>query len=68
MTIKEGSAAYNAFVETPIPTMTKFYFFDILNPRRIMERDEKPSLEERGPYTFRWMELYLPTSHHNITY
>ena len=53
MTIKEGSAAYNAFVETPIPMMTSFYFFDILNPRKILDREEKPILEERGPYTFR---------------
>ena len=58
MTIKDGSAAYNAFVETPVPTMTKFYFFDILNPRRIMERHEKPSLEERGPYTFRLVSIF----------
>ena len=49
MTIKEGSAAYNAFVKTPIPTMTKFYFFDILSPRKIMEIHQKPILEERGP-------------------
>ena len=53
MTIKIGSAAYNAFVETPIPVMTSFYFFDILNPREIMEKHEKPILKERGPYTFR---------------
>lgn len=53
MTIKLGSAAYNAFVETPIPVMTSFYFFDILNPRKIMENHEKPILKERGPYTFR---------------
>ena len=53
MTIKDGTAAHDAFLETPIPMMTKFYFFDILNPREIVERHEKPILEERGPYTFR---------------
>ena len=53
MTIKVGSAAYAAFVETPIPVMTSFYFFDILNPRKIVETREKPILKERGPYTFR---------------
>ena len=53
MTLKDGTAMYNAFVETPVPVMTKFYFFDILNPRKVMETHEKPILEERGPYTFR---------------
>ena len=53
MKIKEGTAAYKAFLETPVPVLTKFYFFDILNPRKVMEKHEKPILEERGPYTFR---------------
>ena len=53
MTVKDGSAAHAAFVETPIPVMTSFYFFDILNPRKIVETREKPILKERGPYTFR---------------
>ena len=53
MTLKDGTAMYNAFVETPVPVTTKFYFFDILNPSKVMETQEKPILEERGPYTFR---------------
>ena len=53
MTIKVGTASYNAFVETPIPVISKFYFWDILNPSMMIERGEKPILEERGPYTFR---------------
>ena len=53
LTIEEGTAAYNAFLETPIPVLTKFYFFDMLNPRDLFHNHEKPILEERGPYTFR---------------
>ena len=40
-------------MEVPIPMFSKFYFFDVLNPSLILERDEKAILEERGPYTFR---------------
>jgi len=53
LTIKEGTASYNAWVETPLPVYTKFYFFDMLNPRDLFHKHEKPILEERGPYTFR---------------
>ena len=54
LTVREGTAAYQAWVETPIPMYTKFYFFDMLNPRDLFHKHEKPILEERGPYTFRW--------------
>jgi len=53
LTVKDGTAAYNAWVETPMPVYTKFYFFDMLNPRDLFHNHEKPILEERGPYTFR---------------
>jgi len=56
LVIKEGTAAYGAWVETPIPIFTKFYFFDMLNPRDLFHSHEKPILEERGPYTFREVE------------
>ena len=53
LVIEEGTAAYNAWVETPIPVYTKFYFFDMINPSDLFHSHEKPILEERGPYTFR---------------
>ena len=53
LVIKEGTPAYNAWVETPIPVYTKFYFFDMITPRDLFHSHEKPILEERGPYTFR---------------
>ena len=53
LTVKKGTASYKAFVGAPMPTLTKFYFFDMLNPRELFHRQEKPILEERGPYTFR---------------
>ena len=53
MVIKEGTASYAAWKETPIPVYTKFYFFDMLNPSDLFHNHEKPILEERGPYVFR---------------
>jgi len=54
--ISPGTAAFNAWVETPIPVYTKFYFFDMLNPSELFHSHELPILEERGPYTFREVE------------
>ena len=47
LTVKDGTAAFNAWAETPIPVYTKFYFFDMLNPRDIFHNHEKPIIEER---------------------
>ena len=65
MTIKVGTASYNAFVENPIPVISKFYFWDILNPSDIIEKGEKPILKERGPYTFRSVQSVKPMSNLN---
>ena len=64
MVIKEGTASYAAWKETPIPVYTKFYFFDMLNPQELFHRHEMPILEERGPYTFREVERKVNVSWH----
>eukprot|EP00091_Calanus_sinicus_P002766 TRINITY_DN12871_c0_g1_i1.p1 TRINITY_DN12871_c0_g1~~TRINITY_DN12871_c0_g1_i1.p1 ORF type:complete len:183 (-),score=40.12 TRINITY_DN12871_c0_g1_i1:331-879(-) len=64
LVIEEGTAAYNAWVETPIPVYTKFYFFDMLNPSDLFHSHEKPILEERGPYTFREVEKKVNLNWH----
>ena len=53
LVIEEGTAAYKAWAETPIPIYTKFYFFSLLSDPELLLRHEKPLVEERGPYTFR---------------
>jgi len=68
LVIEEGTSAYNAWVETPIPVYTKFYFFDMINPSELFHSHEKPILEERGPYTFREVERKVNlTWHENNT-
>jgi len=64
LVIEEGTAAYNAWVETPIPVFTKFYFFDMINPSDLFHSHEKPILEERGPYTFREVEKKVNLTWH----
>ena len=54
MTVQEGTPAFSAFLENPVPVTTKFYFFDMTNPRYMFHNQEKPVLQERGPYTFRF--------------
>jgi hypothetical protein len=51
--IREGTEAYNAWIATPIPVYTKFYFFSMSNPEEYLTNRSKPVLVERGPYTFR---------------
>ena len=68
MTIKDGTASYNAWVETPMPVYTKFYFFDMLNPRDLFHNHEKPILEERGPYTFRYVLIPIQMYHVNTLF
>jgi len=68
LVIEEGTSAYNAWLETPIPVYTKFYFFDMINPSDLFHSHEKPVLEERGPYTFREVERKVNlTWHENST-
>merc|ERR1712123_57381 len=64
LVIEEGTSAYNAWVETPIPVYTKFYFFDMINPSDLFHSHEKPILEERGPYTFREVEKKVNLTWH----
>ena len=55
LVIEEGTAAHKAWAETPIPVYTKFYFFSLLSDPELYLRHEKPLVEERGPYTFRFV-------------
>ena len=59
--VREGTASYNAWKETPIPVFTKFYFFDMVNPRELFHSKEMPILVEQGPYTFREVERKVGT-------
>lgn len=56
LVVREGTEAYKAWKETPIPVYTKFYFYSIVNPDDFLINHAKPILEEKGPYVFREKE------------
>ena len=54
--MREGTTAYKSWKGTPIPIYIKFYFFNMLNAEAFQDQGDKPVVEERGPYTFRWQK------------
>jgi hypothetical protein len=59
LVIREGTEAYNAWIATPIPVYTRFYLFSMRNPEEFLANQSKPILEEKGPYTFRFVEHFI---------
>ena len=51
--MKEGTRAFEAWKESPIPAYTKFYMFSMVNGDDYIKNNAKPIIEEKGPYTFR---------------
>ena len=45
------SLLYPTWVELP-PLATKFYFFNVTNPREVEKMGAKPLLVELGPYVY----------------
>ena len=58
--MREGTTAYKSWKGTPIPIYIKFYFFNMLNAEAFQDQGDKPVVEERGPYTFRWQKRWKP--------
>ncbi|ODM99400.1 Sensory neuron membrane protein 1, partial [Orchesella cincta] len=46
-----GNDVWNIWSEMPIPMYSKFYFFNVTNPDKVME-GAKPILKEMGPYVY----------------
>ncbi|KAM8818185.1 scavenger receptor class B member 1 isoform 2-T3 [Rhynchonycteris naso] len=50
--IDPSSLSFSMWKEIPVPFYLSVYFFDIVNPKEILE-GEKPRVRERGPYVYR---------------
>jgi len=71
LTVKEGTEAYKAWKETPIPVYNKFYLYSIINPHDFLVNHAKPILEQKGPYVFRNKEEKVDLvwhKNHTISY
>lgn len=53
LVLSPNSMTFNGWQRTSIPIYTKFYLFNVTNPEAILSQQERPHLEELGPYTFR---------------
>ncbi|XP_068419449.1 scavenger receptor class B member 1 isoform X2 [Eschrichtius robustus] len=50
--IDPSSLSFNMWKEIPIPFYLSVYFFDVINPRDILQ-GQRPQVRERGPYVYR---------------
>ncbi|XP_061553638.1 scavenger receptor class B member 1 isoform X1 [Phycodurus eques] len=48
----KNEVSYTMWKDIPVPFYMSVYFFNILNPKEVLN-GEKPMLEERGPYVYR---------------
>ena len=52
MRIDPSSLSFNMWKEIPVPFYLSVYFFDVINPRDILQ-GQRPQVRERGPYVYR---------------
>ncbi|XP_041825096.1 lysosome membrane protein 2c [Melanotaenia boesemani] len=50
--LKNGTEAFEAWTDPPAPIYMQFYFFNLTNPKEVLEGD-RPAVVEIGPYTYR---------------
>jgi len=45
---------YDNWVKNPTPVFFQIWVWDLQNPIDVKEKGAKPSLTQRGPYSYRW--------------
>lgn len=50
--LKNGTDPFEAWENPPAPIYMQFYFFNLTNPKEVLDGD-KPAVVEIGPYTYR---------------
>ena len=51
LVLQPGSPTYKPWIKSTVPIYSKYYFFDVINPKEV-KQGAKPVLEERGPYSY----------------
>ena len=44
---------YDYWLNPPVPIYMQFYMFNVTNPDEVLQKGERPSLAQYGPYTYR---------------
>ncbi|XP_075230022.1 sensory neuron membrane protein 2-like isoform X2 [Lycorma delicatula] len=52
LALKNGTTAWERWINTPVPIYLKVYMFTVINPEEI-SKGGKPKLKEVGPYVYR---------------
>ncbi|XP_038139578.1 lysosome membrane protein 2c [Cyprinodon tularosa] len=50
--LRNGTDAFEAWLDPPAPVYMQFYFFNLTNPEEVL-KGERPAVMEIGPYTYR---------------
>ena len=44
---------YNYWLDPPVPIYMQFWMFNVTNPDEVLQKGERPSVAQYGPYTYR---------------
>ncbi|XP_014668287.1 PREDICTED: scavenger receptor class B member 1-like [Priapulus caudatus] len=61
--LTNGSESFDIWKDMPVPIYMQFWIFHVKNPLEITRDGAKPSVEQKGPYTYREYR-----QKHNITF
>lgn len=61
----QNNLSYTMWKDIPVPFFMSVYFFNVLNPNEILT-GEKPTVEQRGPYVYRYVAWFIKDSGMNL--
>lgn len=55
--LKNNSDAFDTWKDPPAPIYMSFYLYDVVNSAEVLNNGSKPSLVQRGPYVYKYVEI-----------
>ena len=55
-----SSETYKNWVKNPVPIFFQIWMWNLTNREEVQEGTEKPSIVQRGPYTYRLVQTIRP--------
>ena len=53
--LRNGTQAYSNWLAPPVPVYFQVWVLHVTNPEEVVTEGAVPVLEQRGPYTYRWV-------------